>query len=191
MQNSGMETSVLPLVARCVSSAQSAQTATAGEGADLLMLQVNREMESSAEEFVKEVCGGVSIPVLLDISGSGVARGLNLLQEGADGLVLTAAEIREPGYVESLVAEIGLAIEKRKEMETSHSPDMKVPFTDDLGVDVEDGGAFLGLPDAADVDMEDQSVKKLVKKIVNEERVLLTAMVEFVKEASPDVSCGG
>ena len=199
MQNSGLETSVLPLVARCVSSAQSAQTATAGEGADLLILEVN-EKENNAGELVKEVCDRISIPVFLDTSGSGVtssAAGLNLLQEGANGLVLNTVDIRIagegdlPSSVASLIAEISLAIQKRKETETSYSPDMKVQIRDDLGVDVEDGGAFLGLPDdvaAFNVDTGELSVKKQVKNIVNEERVLLTAMVEFVKEASPDVS---
>lgn len=199
MQNSGLETSVLPLVARCVSSAQSAQTATAAEGADLLILQAN-DKETNVGEFVKEVCDRISIPVFLDISGSGVASaaaGLNFLQEGANGLVLNTVDIRNagegdlPNYMASLIAEINLIIQRRKEMEISHSPDMKVQIRDDLGVDVVDGGAFLGLPDdvpALNMDMEELSVKKLVKKIANEERVLLTAMVEFVKEASPDVS---
>jgi hypothetical protein len=199
MQNSGLETSVLPLVARCVSSAQSAQSATVGEGADLLILEVS-DKENNVGDFVKEVCDRISIPVFLDISGSGVASaaaGLNLLQEGANGLVLNTVDIRKagegdlPNHVASLIAEISQAIEKRKEMEMSYSPDLKVPIRDDLGVDVEDGGAFIGLPDdvpASSVDTEELSLKKQVKKIVNEERVLLTAMVEFVKEASPDVS---
>lgn len=198
MQNSGLETSVLPLVARCVSSAQSAQSATVGEGADLLILEVS-DKENNVGGFVKEVCDRISIPVFLDISGSGVASaatGLNLLQEGANGLVLNTVDIRKagegdlPNHVASLIAEISLAIEKRKEMEISFSPDMKVQIRDDLGVDVEDGGAFIGLPDdvpASSVDTEEVSLKKQVKKIVNEERVLLTAMVEFVKEASPDM----
>ncbi|KAG0591753.1 hypothetical protein KC19_1G199300 [Ceratodon purpureus] len=198
MQNSGLETSVLPLVARSVSSAQSAQSATAGEGADLLILEVS-DKEKNVGEFVKVVSNQISIPVFLDISGSGVASaaaGLNLLQEGANGLVLNTVDVRKageadlPNYVASLIAEIGLTIEKRKEQDITYSPDMKVQNRDDLGVDMEDGGAFLGLPDdspAVNVDMEEQSVKKLVKKIVNEERVLLTEMVEFVKEASPDM----
>lgn len=200
MQNSGLETSVLPLVARCVSSALSAQTAAAGEGADLLILDVN-DKDKNAGTFVKEVCDRISIPVFLDTSGSGAdspKAGLDLLQDGANGLVLNTVDIRKAGEgdlltdVSSLLAAISVAIERRKEMEISHSSDTEVQSRDDdVDVDVEDGGAFLGLPEdvvTLNVDMEEQSVTKLVKQIVNEERVLLTAMVDFVKDASPDVS---
>jgi len=199
MQNSGLETSVLPLVARSVSSAPSAQTAAAGEGADLLILDVN-DKDKNAGDFVKEVCDRISIPVFIDVSGSGAETGLDLLQDGANGLVLNAVDIgkagREGGLltnVSSLLAAISVAIERRTEMEMSHSPDSIMQSREDDKVDVEDGGAFLGLPEdvvAVNVDMEQQSVTKQVKQIVNEERVFLTAMVDFVKDASPDVSLG-
>lgn len=192
MQNSGLETSVLPLVARCVSSVQSAQTATAGEGADLLILEVN----DKEKNLVKGVCDGISIPVFLEISGSGVASakiGTDFLQDGANGLVLSTAAITKngggdlPNYVSSLVASVNLAIERRKEMENSYSPEKEKEIKD---FDVEDGGALLGLTEdvaVINLDMEEDSVKKKSKKIVDEERALLTAMVDFVEDASPEM----
>lgn len=66
MQNSGLETPVLPLVARCVSTLVSAQTAAAGEGADLLILDGN-ENGKNPGDFVKEVCDRTSVPVFLDM----------------------------------------------------------------------------------------------------------------------------
>lgn len=117
------------------------------------------------------------------MSGYGAEIGLDLLQNGANGLVLSTDDVRKAG-IPSLLASIAKIIEKRMEM--SHAPD-----DDHRSVDVEeDGGAFLGLPEeveAVNVDMEEHSVTKQVKLIVGEERVLLTAMVDFVKEASPDV----
>uniref|UniRef100_A0A7I4EYZ8 G domain-containing protein n=1 Tax=Physcomitrium patens TaxID=3218 RepID=A0A7I4EYZ8_PHYPA len=192
MQNSGLETPALPLVARCVSSVQSALTATAGEGADLLILKVSDKEKS----IVKGVCDGITIPVFLDISGSGVAHsdtGMDLLQDGANGLVLNTIDIRKagegdlPSFVSSLIASIKLAIKNRTEMEDSNLPEKRVQTRD---VDVEEDGAFFELSEdveALNLDMEEDSVKKKAKLILDEEHVLLQDMIAFVKEASPDM----
>lgn len=194
MQNAAMETPVLPLVARSVSSAQSALTATAGEGADLLILKVNEEKGSSGGGLVKSLCQLVSIPIFLDASESG-RSGLDFLQEGANGLVLGTNSVKDaangdaPGYVSGLVEAIGSAVQRRKELENSAVLEDGVLVSNIK--DVDDGGAFLGQPVgivAPNVYVDEDPVEKLVKEIVEEERVLLTAMVGFMKEASPEVS---
>ena len=194
MQNAAMETPVLPLVARSVSSAKSALTATAGEGADLLILKVNEEKGSTGGELVKSLRQLVSIPIFLDASESG-RSGLDFLQEGGNGLVLGTNIVKDaangdvPGYVSGLVEAIGSAVRRRKELENSASLEDGVSVSNIK--DVDDGGAFLGQPVgviAPNVYVDEDPVEKLVKEIVEEERVLLTAMVDFMKEASPEVS---
>jgi hypothetical protein len=194
MQNAAMETPVLPLVARSVSSAQSAVTATAGEGADLLILKVNEEKGSTGGGLVKSLCQLVSIPIFLDASESG-RSGLDFLQEGANGLVLGTNSVKDaangdaPGYVSGLVEAISSAVQRRKELENSALLEDGVLVSNIK--DVDDGGAFLGQPVGIvgpNVYVDEDPVEKLVKEIVEEERVLLTAMVDFMKEASPEVN---
>lgn len=196
MQSTVTETSVLPLVARSVSSAQSALTATASEGADFLILKAT-EKEVNVGTFVKAVCDGISIPVFLDSSDSVEAparAGLDLLQDGANGLVLNASDIRiaakedAPRYVSTLMAAIGAAVQRRKDLEDSHPSEdgVKVLNMHDI-----DEGALRAEPQgvrASVIEVEDEQLELQAEHILEEERYLLTAMVELVKEAAPEVS---
>jgi hypothetical protein len=199
MQSAVAESSSLPLVARSVSSAQSALNATASEGADLLFLDPTEVGDDAAGAFVKAVCELVSIPVFIDaLRINGVPEqspGLELLKSGANGLVLTAIDLEKAAngdahhYVSALMSAVDLAVQQHKEVEPTNSPDgqVRVSFLQD-GTDV-DGGLHQGAQTITAPSIEvEEPIEAQAKRIVEEERILLTEMVDLVRDASPEVA---
>ncbi|KAH9552434.1 hypothetical protein CY35_09G066500 [Sphagnum magellanicum] len=198
MQSAVAESSSLPLVARSVSSAQSALNATASEGADLLFLDPTEVGDDAAGAFVKAVCELVSIPVFIDVLRiNGVPEqspGLELLKSGANGLVLTAIALEKAAngdahhYVSALMSAVDLAVQQHKEVEPTNSPDSQVRVSFLQDVTDADGGLHQGAQTITAPSIEvEEPIEAQAKRIVEEERILLTEMVDLVRDASPEM----
>ncbi|KAG6542178.1 hypothetical protein Mapa_016410 [Marchantia paleacea] len=190
MQNAVSDSAVLPLVARTVSSTQSARSATALEGADFLLLQCP-DVEDLGS-YTRNVCNEVSIPVFVDVStrlsGSKdetVGPALELFEAGASGLILDGTKLMEGGvvcdYVTALSSCMTTAMNRRRSAnETQSGKDYLQVVCNETTDEGSSPGNGRGLEVALDLD-------ELAKLIVEEERELLTTMVEFVRAASPEM----
>lgn len=191
MQNAVSEAAVLPLVARTVASSQSARSATALEGADLLLLQCANTEDLSS--YVRKVCEEVSIPVFLDVTGldsssadSGVGEGLDLVQAGASGIVLSGAKVTENDDVASYVAAVSsaMALARQGQSNTEGTRSGSASSAGILGVESQEAVSAPAIERSPQVALD---IDEQARLFLEDERKLLTDMVDFVRAASPEV----
>ncbi|KAL3690587.1 hypothetical protein R1sor_016896 [Riccia sorocarpa] len=191
MQNALSEAAVLPLVARTVSSTQSAKAATALEGADLLLLQC--PVVGDVSTYVRSICSEVSIPVFVDVSTTlsclddmnvGVAS--ELLQAGASGFITGGKTWIEGVSVPDTVARLTSVMsetlkQSSRSMETPSSmAHPQVVYKESISLEESSPVNGVSLDVSLDLD-------KMAKLILEEERQLLTTMIDFMGAASPEM----
>ncbi|KAL2649181.1 hypothetical protein R1flu_017309 [Riccia fluitans] len=190
IQNALSEAAVLPLVARTVSSTQSAKNATALEGADFLVLQCPKVEDVST--CVRSVCDEVSIPVFVDVStrlsglddmNLGVVT--ELLQAGASGFI-TGGKIWVEGVgVRDIMATLTLVMSQTVKQS---SRAVEAPNSNAHPQVYKDSTALEGSSSVNGVELDASSdLEEMAKLIVEEERQLLTRMIDFVAAASPEM----
>lgn len=186
MQNVSASSSVLPLVARSVRSAQSALSATASEGADFLILQVSADAD--AKIVVSNVCERVSIPVFvqasaLNLSAFTLAESsvLLALQAGASGLVFSGDEMKNVAAdrIAHLASSLVSAMSNLFQHRSASGAESLMPGT------VVDETVNISTKDVATSQAMTLDVQ--AQKILEEERVLLTSLIELVQEATPEM----
>eukprot|EP00250_Pteridium_aquilinum_P021937 c25267_g1_i2 orf=566-3574(+) len=183
MQNVSPDTPVLPLVARSVSSAESALLATASEGADLLILQGLGEVDTKI--VIDNVREKVSIPIFSQDSRGllkGEGEAFPSLSAGANGLIYDSIDLKSVstedvgGLVSSLVAAmITILQDKSAKGPRSSSP-----------ADVQDQSST---PTATNYATSKSlwSLDLEFRAILEEERSLLSSLIKLLKEASPEM----
>ncbi|MCO5554278.1 hypothetical protein L7F22_007806 [Adiantum nelumboides] len=181
LQNVNPDNSVLPLVARCVSSAESALLATASEGADFLILQGLNELDTKL--VIDSIRERVSIPIFVQDAG-GLQKGeemdLPMLQAGANGFFYDSLALKNipagdvSGVVSSLVGNMSTVLQRR----TSRMSKRLTP-ADAQGPSTRIA-TNLDTSRSSSLDVE-------FRTILEEERSLLTSMIKLLKAASPEV----
>jgi hypothetical protein len=84
---------------------------------------------------------------------------------------------------------VDLAVQQHKDVEPINSPDgqVRVSFLQDVAD--ADGGLHQGPQTIAPPSIEvEEPIEAQAKRIVEEERILLTEMVDLVRDASPEVA---
>ncbi|EFJ26018.1 hypothetical protein SELMODRAFT_413416 [Selaginella moellendorffii] len=169
MQNAMPEAVVLPLVARRVTSYQSAEIATITEGADFLLLQCEQASSASAKALVEGICKRVKIPVFLEWARQ-EEDAVKLLKVGAGGIILdslpAAAEVSS--FVTDLASKVASSVYTKS----------------GKGLSLNGEGAKSSSTAAAAVL---SSIEQQAKLLIEEERPILTSAVEIIKEASPQM----
>ncbi|KAJ7553323.1 hypothetical protein O6H91_06G093200 [Diphasiastrum complanatum] len=190
MQNALSEVATLPLVARIVTSAESAQVASK-EGSDFLILRIPEVVNTN--HLVKSVSNLVTIPVFVEasfVSGNSsnigiLSPSLEFVESGANGLVLTGWDVSNAGgndifnYIAALTSTIDLAIQQRASSETTLDADDLVQMP--LSSEGEESHALNGVLEK-DVKLDLQETK-----LLQEERLLLSSTIDLIKEASPEM----
>ncbi|KAH7306310.1 hypothetical protein KP509_22G005900 [Ceratopteris richardii] len=180
LQNVSPQAQVLPLVGRRVSTAEMALLATASEGADFLILQgLGR---SDAKTMIDKIKEKISIPIFIHQSGGleNCEEDYPLLKEGANGLTFNSMDLRNiplkdvHGLVSSLLGVMSSIFNRRSSSvsRSSSSADLEQP---DIGITTN----FI-THESSPLDLE-------FKAILEEERSLLTSMINLLKEASPEM----
>lgn len=97
LMESKTESVVLPLVARTVQTTKSALSASNSEGADFLILTMDKE--KYAEVLVNSVYQHVKVPVFARINfpGEGMFLSAEILQSGSSGLVISLEDLKLVG----------------------------------------------------------------------------------------------
>ncbi|KAH9315399.1 hypothetical protein KI387_024026, partial [Taxus chinensis] len=181
MQNSGLESTFLPLVARIVRSAQSAQFASTTEGVDMLMLVI--ENTEDADILVDTVCQHVTVPVFAMLDSIKVSAVISLTSKltkaGATGLVISAADVNYFGddilkKVKQLLSSTHLTAKNTKENGVEAFPWMKMKNDNSRSDLTESMENIKGL---------DQKVKD----VIDEERCFLLKVIKVIREATPQM----
>ena len=183
MQNANSDNLVLPLIAKSVTSAQSALLATKSEGADLLLLETSQD---DLANIISTVTGRVSIPIFSLESISSLSSILTnggtsfqSLEAGATGIVYNAIDLKSlaADKIETLTSSLldAMTSVRPRSASVSRSP------LSDLKESSEIGTA-----------KESTSVAKLsldlqAKEILDEERSVLESLILLMKEAYPEV----
>lgn len=189
MQTSMPEVPVLPIVARSVSTRASALSATAGEGADLLILSSSEDGELT--ELVVALRDQVSIPIFVEtlytpasVSDSASApSGLEVLKAGGNGVVLsaTAACVSAEDvsiYFTSLLEALNLKIQQR----------VVIPSEDYSWYAAQVNGSNSEVESAVGTAVPvKETLDSLATEIMEEERHILNTMIDFVRDASSEV----
>lgn len=181
LQNVSPENPVLPLVARCVSSAESALLATASEGADFLILQGLSDPET--KRVINSIRERVSIPIFLRESG-GLKKGeevdFPLLKAGANGLLYNPVDLKDvPAKdVGDLVASLLGAMSTILQRRSSGISRLSLP------ADMQGTSTRITKNSAT---VKSSSLEIEFSAILEEERSLLTSMIKLLKEASPEM----
>ncbi|GLJ40212.1 hypothetical protein SUGI_0825090 [Cryptomeria japonica] len=180
MQSAGLDSTLLPLVARTVRSSKSAQSASATDGADFVMLVIENKEE--ADILVDSVCQVITIPVfvMLDsIKSSTVVSLISRLRKaGASGLVISAADIEYFGddilkKVRPLLSSTQ-TVKDAKENSEDDIPWMKIA-NDNLSSDLTKAVQNV------------QSLDLKVKELLDEERCFLLNVINVIHEAAPQM----
>lgn len=179
MQSAQSESSFIPLVARTVRTAESAQNATATEGADLLMLVI--ENQKDAEMLVGSVCQHVSIPVFVmfdSLKESALASlTYNLVKAGASGIVLSAENVTYLG--DDILKEVKTLLFSIKLTDQSSKKYVAEDFSETNMVNNNiSSNATKAMEMEKSLDIE-------AKEVLDEERPLLLKTINIVREAAP------
>lgn len=179
MQSARSESSLLPLVARTVRTAESAQNATASEGADLLMLVI--ENKENAEMLVGSVCQHVSIPVffMFDSCKESAVASLTykLVRAGASGIVLSTENVTYLG--DDILKEVKTLLFSIKFTDKSSK---KYDAEDFSETNMINNNISSNATKAMEVG---KSLDIKAKEILDEERPLLLKIINIVHEAAP------
>lgn len=179
MQNVNSESLVLPLIARSVTSPQSALLATTSEGADFLLVQTQQD---DLANIISTVSGRVSIPVFSQESMSSVSLGgtcFKSLEAGATGIVYNAIDLKSltadqrRTLTSSLLDAMTRAQSKAADISRSAVNDLQE--LSDLGTARKPSS------------MEKKSLDLQVMEILDEERSVLESLIILMKEAYPEV----
>ncbi|KAI5059498.1 hypothetical protein GOP47_0025817 [Adiantum capillus-veneris] len=181
LQNVNPDNSVLPLVARRVSSAESALLATASEGADFLILQGLSEPD--AKVVIDSIRERVSIPIFLqEVGGLQKAGDIDFpfLQAGANGLLYDSLLLKDipakdvGGLVSLIVGAMSTILQRR-----TTKMSKLVAAADVQGTSAKIATNF--------VTAKSSSLDVEFRAILEEERTLLTSMIKLLQEASPEM----
>ncbi|XP_058082986.1 probable transmembrane GTPase FZO-like, chloroplastic isoform X2 [Magnolia sinica] len=177
MMESKSDSVILPLVARIVQTANSALNASSSEGADFLILGIDREKH--AEALVSSVCQHVKVPVftMTDLIEEGVPSALasKLLQSGASGMVVCLKDIKLlTDDILSKMFSIVYAMNRRTQDEFQSSNESGI-------MDVERGlNGKRGM--AGFTQVEDKE-----KQFIEAERLVLREAISVICKAAPQM----
>ena len=183
MQNANSDNVVLPLIAKSVTSAQSALLATKSEGADLLLLETSQD---DLANIISTVTGRVSIPIFSLESISSLSSILTnggtsfqSIEAGATGIVYNAIDLKSlaADKIETLTLSLldAMTSVRSRSASVSRSPLSDLKESSEIGT-VKESASVTKL-----------SLDLQAKEILDEERSVLESLILLMKEAYPEV----
>lgn len=188
MQNVSPENPLLPLVARSVSSAQSALVATTSEGADLLILQAPDEGDTKI--IISSVCERVSIPIFSQESVGSLISILKAertafpsLEAGASGLMYNGIDLKSLAADDIGVLTLSLVTAMNSSFQRRSAGGSRSSLLSEVR-----NPSSTSTSTAKDIDTaKTLSLDLQVRTILDEERSLLASLIKLVQEASPEM----
>ncbi|XP_006851107.2 probable transmembrane GTPase FZO-like, chloroplastic isoform X1 [Amborella trichopoda] len=175
MMESKSESIVLPLVARTVTTTESALSASNSEGADFLIFAINNEKD--VEMLSRSVVRNVKVPVFTMINSlesselhNGAAK---LLQSGASGLVISSHDMQFRGDVYSQLLSSAILTEKGNQEELQSPEKIKLMNGEDFHANKTVDGIT--------------KIEDIEKQIIEAERPVLLEAIDFIRKTAPQM----